>query len=468
MTLRSRLALAFALIAIVLLSSALAILTIVHSSLVDEIDRQLEAAAPIASGGALRDGGGARVPSFPGSDGPAARVTELFIGRYDEAGNLVTVLQGVTNAAPPAVSLAAARAHATPPSTPRPFTASATNGAKYRAVAIRTTDGSIAVLALPTSRLQSTYRSMRLGVGLATAIVLVVLALVVWWVSRLGLRPIKQVTDAAVAIAAGDLHHRVEAQPRGTEAGQLATAFNVMVDERQATEARLRQFVADASHELRTPLSTVAGVLELYRGGSLPDLDEALDRASQETDRMSNLITDLLLLAHLDQGIPLERAPVDLSQLVEDAAFDVTIQDRGRLVTTDVTTGVVVNGDEARLRQVVANLVTNALTHTPRDTSISIGVRATEDTCTLIVRDEGPGMASDQAAHIFDRFFRIDRGRARKTGGSGLGLSIVASIVAAHDGTVHVDTAPGEGTTFHVTLPRERASAPLPPETPSR
>ena len=179
---------------------------------------------------------------------------------------------------------------------------------------------------------------------------------------------------------------------------------------------------------------------------------------------MSKLITDLLLLAQLDQGIPLERAPVDLSQLVEDAAFDVTIQDHGRLVTTDVATGVLVNGDEARLRQVVANLVTNALTHTPRDTPIAMGVKATEDSCTLIVSDEGPGMASDQAAHIFDRFFRIDRGRARNTGGSGLGLSIVASIVAAHDGTVHVDTAPREGTTFRVTLPRQPAPHTPPPQ----
>ena len=453
-TLRTRLVIASAGLALVLAASAVTVLGVVQSSLVDEIDRQLGAAAPIIANPVLTDGTDAvPPPTLPG--GPAFRVTELYIGRFDARGRLQTMLQGSGGSAPPRVSLATARTHASTASSrsTHPFTATSRSGDEYRVVAVA--EGTqMSVLALPTNRIAATYRSVRLGVGIVTAVMLALLVLAGWWVARLGLRPIREVTDAAVAISAGDLDHRVAPQPRGTEAGQLAFAFNTMVDERQAAERRLRQFVADASHELRTPLSTVAGVLELYRSGTLPDLDDALGRAANETARMSGLVTDLLLLARLDQGLPLAHDSVDLSRLVEDAAFDVRIQTSDRSVTTRVTAGVVVEGDEARLKQVVANLVTNAVTHTGPTVPITMSVVRDGDWCTLAVRDDGPGMTAEQAAHIFDRFYRIDRGRARATGGSGLGLSIVASIVAAHHGRITVDSMPGEGTTFQVDLPR--------------
>jgi two-component system OmpR family sensor kinase len=288
---------------------------------------------------------------------------------------------------------------------------------------------------------------------------LVALLVAGWWVVRLGIRPIKHVTDAAVAITDGDMERRVEPQPHGTEAGRLADAFNIMAERRAISEQQLRQFVADASHELRTPLTTITGVLTLYRSGVLesgPVLDEALRRALQESERMTALVTDLLLLASLDQGAPLARDTVDLGEIVTDAAFDAAILDADRTIVTEIGADARVTGDEPRLRQVVANLVANAVAYTPAETSISLDVKADGEECVLLVRDDGPGMTAEQANRVFDRFYRTDTGRSRVRGGAGLGLSIVASIVNAHRGTVSVSTAPGRGTTFRVVLPRRR------------
>jgi two-component system OmpR family sensor kinase len=185
-------------------------------------------------------------------------------------------------------------------------------------------------------------------------------------------------------------------------------------------------------------------------------LDEALRRALQESERMTALVTDLLLLASLDQGAPLARDTVDLGEIVTDAAFDAAILDADRTIVTEIGADARVTGDEPRLRQVVANLVANAVAYTPAETSISLDVKADGEECVLLVRDDGPGMTAEQANRVFDRFYRTDTGRSRVRGGAGLGLSIVASIVNAHRGTVSVSTAPGRGTTFRVVLPRRR------------
>jgi two-component system OmpR family sensor kinase len=312
---------------------------------------------------------------------------------------------------------------------------------------------------------EDTYRRVRAGVIGVGVIVLTALALASWWVERLGLRPIRQVTDAATAVAGGDVDRRVEPQPRRTEAGRLADAFNVMVERRQEAEAQLRRFVADASHELRTPLATVAGVLELHQAGALPagpELDDALRRASQETSRMSGLVQDLLLLAHLDEGRPLDLHRVDLCEIVADAAVDASFHQRDRTITTQLDDHAYVLGDEQRLRQVVTNLVDNALAHTPDDGTIELRVRAEGDICVLEVSDDGPGMTADAAAHVFDRFYRADMGRSRAAGGSGLGLSIVASIVSAHHGEVSVETAPEHGAVFRVVLAQDHSPVLLP------
>lgn len=453
MSLRARLAIAVALLGIVLASSALVILSLVQTSLVDAIDHQLASAARIAGGPPVPPGVKA-VPVPLQIKGTTSPFTDVYIADYEQDGALVALLKGSEVGPGPAVTYSLAKANTSTPSHLTAFNALSADGHRsYRVAAVKLPDGRLALIALPTQSIDATYGHVRLGIALVALFLVVMLALTGWWVVRLGLRPIKEVTDTAMAIAHGDLGRRVEAQPKGTEAGQLAEAFNVMVDERQAAEQRLRQFVADASHELRTPLATVAGVLELYRSGSLPDLDDALRRASEETDRMSILVTDLLLLAQLDQGLPLMTDPVDLARIVNDAAFDLTMRDPSRHVELSVSPDAVVVGDEASLCQVVANLVSNTLDHTPSNATVSLSAERLGDVCVLTVGDDGPGMSSDDAAHIFDRFFRVDDGRARSHGGSGLGLSIVASIVEAHHGTVSVDTVVGEGSTFRVVLP---------------
>jgi len=226
----------------------------------------------------------------------------------------------------------------------------------------------------------------------------------------------------------------------------------------------MRQFVADASHELRTPLTSIRGFAELYRQGAVAGPEETrhlMERIEAEGARMGLLVEDLLLLARLDQQRPFSIGPVDLAQVAGDAvhAARATAPDRpiSFRLEDSLTEAPVVAGDEARLRQVVGNLVTNALVHTPADAKISVSLAQEEalpDTLTLAVADEGPGMDPADAARAFERFYRADSSRTRAAGGTGLGLAIVASLVAAHGGTVHLTTAPGKGAVFTVRLPR--------------
>ncbi|MEA3020983.1 MAG: two-component system, OmpR family, sensor kinase, partial [Actinomycetota bacterium] len=211
-----------------------------------------------------------------------------------------------------------------------------------------------------------------------------------------------------------------------------------------------------ASHELRTPITTIRGYAELYRSGGLregDDLAEALRRTEQESIRMGGLVDDLLHLARLDQGRPLDRVPVDVAALARDAARDAQAVDTDRPITVDADRTLVVNGDEARLRQVLANLVTNALVHTAPGTAVSVRAEREGDDAVIEVADRGEGMEPDVAARAFERFFRADPSRSRHRGGTGLGLAIVDATVASHGGSVRLDTSPGAGTTVRVTLP---------------
>jgi two-component system OmpR family sensor kinase len=226
--------------------------------------------------------------------------------------------------------------------------------------------------------------------------------------------------------------------------------------QRSASEARLRRFVADASHELRTPLTSIRGYAELFRRGarSRPeDLEKSMQRIEDESARMGVLVDDLLLLARLDHGPTRDHGPVDVALVATDAVNDARVVQPDRPI--DVNTGgpVVVEGDDARLRQVTANLMSNALEHTPRATPVHVRVRRDGEHAVLEVADEGPGLDGEHAAKVFDRFFRVDPARARDNGGVGLGLAIVAAIVEAHGGTVAVETSPGTGARFMVRLP---------------
>ena len=305
---------------------------------------------------------------------------------------------------------------------------------------------------------------------------------------RNSLRPLREVEHTAQAIAAGDLSRRVPVGNERTEVGRLSTAINGMlgriessfraqqVSEEQAvaSEARMRRFVADASHELRTPLTSIRGFAELHRQGAVvgaEDTNRIMQRIEAEATRMGLLVEDLLQLARLDQQRPLTLAPVDLAELAGDAVHDARAVQPDRPVSLrldeSLTDAPVVQGDEARLRQVIGNLVTNALTHTPVDARVT--VRLAEDPAdpgvvVLAVSDEGPGLAPADAERVFERFYRADSSRTRAAGGTGLGLSIVAALVAAHGGRVDLTTAPGQGATFAVRLPR--SGPPVPPAPP--
>ncbi len=347
-----------------------------------------------------------------------------------------------------------------------------THDPHFRGASRVTADGGVLVVALSMKDADQTLHRL-LSVELAVAaVVLLALAMLAWWVIKLGLRPLAQMQATAGAIAAGDLSRRVDVPDESTEVGQLGIALNQMLaqieqafDERAASEARLRRFVGDASHELRTPLTSIRGYAELFRRGAAErpgDLAKAMRRIEEEADRMGVLVDDLLLLARLDQGRPLERAPVDLTRIAADAVDDARTVAPGRSITFAPTGAVVVPGDQARLRQVMANLLQNAVRHTPPDTPVYVGVTGNDTDAVVEVRDEGPGMATDDANRVFERFWRSDASRTRASGGTGLGLAIVAAIAEAHGGSASVVTAPGEGATFRVQLPRQHWRAPDP------
>ena len=302
-------------------------------------------------------------------------------------------------------------------------------------------------------------RFLRLSLLLTGLIILAVLTATGFWITRLGLRPIADVTEVAEAIVEGDRTRRVAGRHQGTEAGKLARAFNVMLDEQQALEARLRQFVADASHELRTPVSVILGITELWRRGELRSgnqRDEAIHRIGVSGTQIGRLVEDLLLLARLDEGRPHENEPVDLGRVVRDVVADISTTNPTRTIVLDIPRSVVVEGDEASLRQVAVNLVSNAIRHTPDGTGVKIRVVEQGDMALLEVEDSGPGMTHEDAKRAFDRFWQADSSRSRS--GAGLGLAIVRGIVDAHLGEVSLVSDIVTGSRVIVTIPRHAKS----------
>jgi two-component system, OmpR family, sensor kinase len=344
------------------------------------------------------------------------------------------------------------------------------SGTKWRAVSVRSAHGRLITVAYDLSDFLQTDRSLawlQLGIGAA---VLLVLGLAGNAVVSQSLRPLAEVEQTAAAIAGGQLDRRVPERDSRTEVGRLTLALNGMLAQIQtavalsetsaelarSSEERMRRFITDASHELRTPLTTMRGFAELYRQGAARDM-EMMSRIESESRRMGLLVDDLLLLARLDAQRPIERNRVDLLSLASDAVHDAQAIAPNRKITIDVMDGPgtpEVLGDEARLRQVLGNLVTNALQHTPETADITVRVGTDIDDAILEVVDEGPGMSQQDALRVFERFYRTDSSRARSSGGSGLGLSIVDSLVHAHGGNVTVTTALGQGCRFYVSLPR--------------
>lgn len=329
-----------------------------------------------------------------------------------------------------------------------------------------TSETVIAVVGEPLAPVNSTLGTDLLVEIILTGSILLAVGVTAFFLVQLGLLPLEKMAATAGEIAAGDLSRRVDETDERTEVGRLGASLNVMLSrieqvfrDKEASEARLRRFVADAGHELRTPLTSIRGYAELFgRGGASnsEDLSAALGRIESESARMSGLVEDLLLLARLDQGRPLEREPVDITTLAEDAARDGRVIAPGREISVSTSGDLVVVGDEARLRQVLANLVSNAVAHAPAGSPIEIRAERAGDRVRLQVVDHGDGIAPENRSKVFDRFWRADESRQRAKGGSGLGLSMVAAIVDSHGGSVTVTDTPGGGATFSVELPVTR------------
>lgn len=359
-----------------------------------------------------------------------------------------------------------------------PYQVKGTDGHNWRVVAVTVQTNqttAVVVIGLPLQSVDDVLKHATLvvtGVGLLTLLLASLIAS--WTVSR-SFRPLARVEKTAAAIAAGDLSRRVEVENPGTELGRLSSSLNAMLAHiesafaaRTASEARMRRFAADASHELRTPLVTIRGFSELYRHGALTtdeDVATAMGRIESEAKRMGSMVEDLLLLARLDEQRPLQQKPVDLQLIAHDSVVDTQASSPSRVISLVGLDGgpaapAPVLGDEAKLRQVVGNLVGNALRYTPENTPIelAVGVRAAADgheRSVIEVRDHGPGISEEDAAKVFERFYRADTSRTRETGGSGLGLAIVAAIVGSHGGSVRVENTDGGGATLVVSLPRE-------------
>jgi len=504
------------LVALALTGSGVVAVATLRSYLVDRVNSQLiDAQHPIMANGltgtiqstppsGTNDGGATRGDNGGGS-GPSAagigsqRLPSDYVVEVTNSDG--TVVYGPTNdlldssqALPSLPSPTGAKTAATGNHT---FTVNAVSGnAQWRVLAIPVTltDGTAGTLMIAQSLadVQNTVDHLIVLLVIIGAAAVVIIGGVGFAIVRRSLRPLRDVERTAAQIAAGDLSHRVPqtADPR-TEVGGLSQALNTMLGqietafaERAASEeaartseSRMRRFVADASHELRTPLTTIRGFAELYRQGAVADQGEVqrlMRRIEDEAKRMGVLVEDLLTLARLDQQRPLAQLPVDILALCGDAVADASVVAPDRSISLAVGSTdppPVVIGDEARLRQVLANLLSNALQHTPPGTPVTVAVGTETDPANklpsvrLIVEDAGPGMDADDAQRIFERFYRTDASRSRHDGGTGLGLSIVAALVAGHGGSVSVDTAPGAGARFQVVLPLADATRGTEPET---
>lgn len=458
--------------------SAIAGTAALRGYLLERVDDQLRdtARGGMQSGRlpAMLDGAAGPERNF---SGPA--LTEGFFSEVtDEDGVGKGILRVPNGSAQTAPELPALTPDAVERLSRRPFTVNAEGtGDDWRILVTALPDGS-GSLVVGTSLTDVSNTVTRLAIIQACVgiIVLILLGAAGYAIVRSSLRKLVRVEQTAAAIAGGDLSRRVDVGDERTEIGRLGTALNTMLStiesgfvaqqaseaEARASENRMRRFVGDASHELRTPLTSIRGFAELQRQQANLDLEERnrlTGRIEAEAKRMGLLVEDLLLLARLDQQRPLEQNPVEMAALVRDAVQDsaVLAPDHGMsLEISESAADSVVLGDSNRLRQVVTNLLSNAYVHTPARTNVKVSMDATEENVTVVVADDGPGLSEEDAQRVFERFFRSDPSRTRASGGSGLGLSIVASLVQAQGGTVSLNTSPGNGAAFSITFPRVR------------
>jgi two-component system OmpR family sensor kinase len=361
------------------------------------------------------------------------------------------------------------------PDTPEPFFLPSVDGTlEYRAVANSLPEGIISgleelrlVRAAPLTDVDAASSELIRTLAIAGALVLVLGGAATWWTVERAMRPVEQMVETAEAIASGDLSRRVPDVEPGTELGRLGSSLNEMlshIEDAVATEKegqeRLRRFIADASHELRTPVTAISGYAELRRKGGLrtpEDEDRAWSRIESEGHRMGALVEDLLTLTRMGDSKPLHVSEVDIAEIARNAAEDHRVIDPEHPVTVDAPESVLIEADGDRIHQVITNLLSNVRVHTPPWTTVTIDITEDADGVTVVVADNGVGFPEASLEHVFDRFYRADPSRARRTGGSGLGLSIVEAIVIAHGGTVEASNVEGGGARITLTLPRRRA-----------
>ena len=350
-----------------------------------------------------------------------------------------------------------------------PFTVPAASGStRFRVQLERLRGGQTLIVAAPLDEVDDTLHQLLLVEAVVAASVLAAILLVGLWLVRVGLRPLGRIEATAAAIAGGDLSQRIENDDPRTEVGRLGGALNTMLgqieeafDERTASEQRLRRFVADASHELRTPLAAVRAYAELFDRGARErpdDLERAMTGIQRESHRMGLLVDDLLLLARLDQGRPLEREPVELGDIARDAVESARTLEPERPLELEAVEPVEVVGDRERLRQIFDNVLSNVRAHTPSGSAATVRVAGNGDRAVVEVADSGPGLSEVQLEHVFERFYRGDASRSRDAGGAGLGLAIIAAIAESHGGAatvVNEGRDGGTGLTVRITFPLE-------------
>ncbi|MEB0287432.1 MULTISPECIES: HAMP domain-containing sensor histidine kinase [Cryobacterium] len=484
-TLRRRLVLAVVgLLALVSISIGVVSVTVLRANLLAGLDQQVSSAAERSHSmleGRRDNDLGAALPVFvpsasvilngPGQPGTLALVfydSTLTAGYTDDTGTIVALTAHQVDLLVQKADILASQT-----GTAQPVTVDLGGDVgNYRILASSSRTGTLSIVGLPLSTVDGTATQLAMIIGVVSLVGIIVVAILAMWIVRLALRPLQRVTATAARVSELPLDRgevslvdRVPAadtDPR-TEVGQVGSALNRMLDHvdlaletRQASENKVRQFVADASHELRTPLASIRGYSELTRrsGQELPpDALHALSRIESESVRMTGLVEDLLLLARLDEGRELEHGTVDLTSLLVDVVSDAHAAGRDRVLNLELPDEPIqAIGDTPRLHQVFTNLLANARIHTPPDTTVEVALSEQDGRAIVTVTDDGPGIPANLQTTLFERFARGDSSRFRGTGSTGLGLAIVQAVVTAHQGEVTVSSRPGR-TEFRVSLP---------------
>lgn len=453
MKLQTRILTGFSIVVALFIGLGVTVVASQRSQLTSQLDARLESVVPLRPGPGPSGGGERQQGGPPPADAVQEPISDLYIGVANGgAGIDVQVLGQLLESTPDPSALLA--------SSPRSFiNVDSVDGSTTFRVLVDAAggEGETIFIAVPSTDIDETMDRLTLVFVLATMLLAAVLGLIAWWIVRLGLRPISAITETARSITAGDKAERAPSLDERTEAGQLAGAFNVMLDQREAAENKLRQFVSDASHELRTPLTSIRGYLDLYVDGGFREpgqLDDVVRRMQSEAGRMSSLVESLLQLARLDEEQPLVVTTVAIDELVNDVVAGAIAAHPGRSVEAVLPKHVEpVEIDRLKISQLVAALVDNALVHAP-DASVVVEVQVDAGELQVAVVDDGLGLSIEEVDRVFDRFYRSDASRVRTTGGSGLGLGIAKAIAEAHEGELSVQSSPGNGCRFILRVPR--------------